>query len=511
MQQPRTRPTLRDQLVQRTAVISGRLAIAARRSDRLRAAAALTRAAGQVITGDTRSVRQLLDQPDELQQALADLLFDDAAGRPIDPERLRDLRSLAVHNRLGDTDGRSIVALRALADRFDDPGSQAWLGPALAEAGRLTEAVEQPLSFGGGRPRPRHYPIVVSALELLGRHDEARERMLRLQERFPALRQEFVHVWGDDPVAVGYRRLVERSPGAHGALPVFQHLPFCAGSSMQFSLQLIAPWGRTAQIGRRSGLEQIAELTGRSSDRIAELTLVHQHHPYPLELPGRQLSHFTVLRDPVSQLRSGFYKRGARETIVTTRDIRSRTFEQHAEYTLSAGLTNMLSRMIVSGHPDLRAGYRRHFDSPAAFSAIRNEEDMFWLRATRRFGDERLLRMARETLDADYAVVGTMSHLRASHLACTATLGLPIAHALGHRGRSGQPRKPTDSDTDRRLREANAVDQELFDDYTERFAREHADLIAALEQPFGTAVLTGSAAAGPASSAAAPAPARTCR
>lgn len=511
---------LRDQLARAGTAVQRRLAATTRGSDRLSAAVTLARTARRVAAGDPAVVRPLVHRPAELRELLSAVLLADAAGEPVDPTELGRLRSLAVRSRIRDVDGTSIVALRTLAERFGDAGARAWLAPALAEAGRFREAVEQPPTFGRGRPRDRHYPILVSALAMLGRQDEARRRMAALEDRRPSLRQDFVQIWGDDPLARAYRRLVEVSPARHGALPVFQHLPFCAGSSMQFSLQLVVGWATTAQIGRRCGLPEIADLESLPPERIEELMMVHQHHPYPLELPGRRLSHFTVLRDPVSQLRSGFYKRGARATVVTTRDTSSQTFEQHAAYTLSAGLTNMLTRMIISTHPELRADYRRHYDSRARYAPIDNEEDMYWLRATRRFGDERLLRMARETLTEDYCVVGTMSHLVASHLACTAAVGVPVAHTLGHRGKSGQPPRAEDGPTERRLREANAVDQQLFDHYTERFAREHADLISALnhhdspnrhENPDQRNDVTGSATADPTSSPAAPAPARTYR
>jgi hypothetical protein len=139
--------------------------------------------------------------------------------------------------------------------------------------------------------------------------------------------------------------------------------------------------------------------------------------------------------------------------------------------------------MIVTTHPDLQAVYRREFRSAGAFTMISNEEDMFWVRATRRLGESRLLQMCRETLDANFAVVGTMAHLSASHLACTAAVGVPAAHAIGHRGRSGQPPAVEPEPIEIRLRDANAVDQQLYEEYTRRFERDHQQLITAVEEP----------------------------
>lgn len=471
--------SLADRLTVLHGAARARLLTAVRRSDRLRALTAIGRAAAAVAVGDRTTIDRLTAQPDELRDLLTTMMIEDAGGRsPTAADRDR-LRSLAVARRIRDADGLAIAALRTLAERFDDPAARAWLGPALAEAGRLAEAVEAGPVFGPGRPRARHYVILVTALTRLGREAEAAELMALLHRRLRGLRSEFVDRWSDDPLGRAYAAEVA-APREDDTLPVFQHLPFCAGSSMQFSLQLVVPWGLTQQIGRRSGLVEIAELAAAGRSRAAELMLVHQHHPYALQLPGRRLRHFTVLRDPVSQLRSGFFKRAAREQIVTTRDAGSATFADHAAYTIAAGMTNMLTRMIITTHPELQAAYRRHFDRPAAFAPIRHEEDMFWLRATRGFDEQRLLRLARETLDENFAVVGTMKHLVASHLACTAATGVPVAHRLGHRGRSGQPPVREDDAVERRLREANAVDQQLYEEYTARFVRDHADLIAAV-------------------------------
>ena len=51
-----------------------------------------------------------------------------------------------------------------------------------------------------------------------------------------------------------------------------------------------------------------------------------------------------------------------------------------------------------------------------------------------------------------------------------------------HQGRSGQPRERVEEPASiTRLREANAVDQRLYEDYTARFEAEHASLIRAVE------------------------------
>jgi len=351
----------------------------------------------------------------------------------------------------------------------------------LAQAGRYEEAATLPITFAPGRPAARGYVITVTALYGSGRREEAAARMALLEAKFPGLRDDFVHIWGDDQRAELYRELVSAAPAHQGRLPVFQHLPFCAGTSMQHSLHQVVPWARTLQIGRRWGMLQIERAEQLPPKRAADYLFVHQHHPYPLSLAGRDLTHFTVLRDPVSQIRSGFYKHGGRDKIISTRDEQSQTFADHADYLLGAGLTNQLSRMIITTHPALRSVYQKEFRSSGAYTMISNEEDMFWVEATRRFSDDKLLTMARETLDQNFHVVGTMAHLSASHLACTATVGVPAAHAIGHRGKSGQPPTPEASTVERRLRDANSVDQQLFEEYTARFERDYADLITAVE------------------------------
>lgn len=372
-----------------------------------------------------------------------------------------------------------------MSEALQDVPSPAWLAPMLAHAGRYAEAVAAGPRFEQPRPRAREYAVLVTALWQLGRQDEAAELMALLQRKFRGLRSEFVHIWADDPLSQAFRAAYRTAPAHHGALPVFQHLPFCAGTSMQFSQRQAVPAARTLQISRRRGLLQIRRAMRLPQSEIDRLLLVHQHHPYPLHLPGRRLSHFTVLRDPVSQLRSGFYKRQRRDKIISTRDRDSVDFGDHVDYLLSAGLTNLQSRMIVSTHPELQAAYRRRFRLPGSYRSISCEEDMFWVPATRRFSEEKLLRLARETLDENFAVVGTMAHLAAGHLACSAAIGLPLAHRIVHRGRSGQP--PTSGtatgfgSVERRLADANSVDQQLFELYTERFEQRHPELITAVE------------------------------
>jgi hypothetical protein len=116
-----------------------------------------------------------------------------AGGRPTG-EDLDRLRAMAVRGRHRDCDGTAITALSILADRFGDSGAQAWLGPALAEAGRFDAAVARGAVFGPGRPRADHYPIMVTALDRLGNADEAAALARSLDRRFPALRRAFTHI-----------------------------------------------------------------------------------------------------------------------------------------------------------------------------------------------------------------------------------------------------------------------------------------------------------------------------
>lgn len=445
-----------------------------------------------MLQGDFASMRGLVNTPvGELRKLLSRVLVDSSTGRAVPAADLDRLRRLAIENQTGDTDGVAIAAMTVLADRFDDRAARCWVPIMLAQAGRYEEAAALQPTFGPGRPGARGYAILATALHQLGRDGEAADWIRTLQHKFRGLQDEFVHVWGDDRLSEVYRELVAASPARSGLLPVFQHLPFCAGTSMQFSLRQVVPWARTLQIGRRWGMLQIERAEQLPAERVAEYLFVHQHHPYALSLAGRGLSHFTVLRDPVSRIRSGFYKHNGREKIISTRDTRSVTFAEHADYTMSAALTNMLARMIITTHPAMRSVYQKEFSSPGAYTMISNEEDMFWVEATRRFSDDRLLTMARETLDQNFHVVGTMAHLAASHLACTATVGVPVAHTIVHRGRSGQPAVPEAGSTEARLRDANAVDQQLYDEYTARFERDHAKLISAVESAAEPAIGAG--------------------
>lgn len=463
-------------------VVRNRLAATVRRSAVLRGAYSRGKSA------DRRSGRPAGAPPGPLDRPPAELqdLLARAGTGTVPAADLDRLRRLAIDNHTQDTQGVAIAAMTLLAEQFGDRAARCWLPVMLAQAGRFEEATALQPVFAPGRPAARGYAILATALSELGRDDDAADWMRTLQDRFSGLRNEFVHIWGDDPVSAAYRQLVALSPARQGSLPVFQHLPFCAGTSMQFSLRQVVPWARTLQIGRRWGLLQIEQAERMPAAKIADYLFVHQHHPYALALSGRRLSHFTVLRDPVSQIRSGFYKRGARPKIISTRDTTSATFAEHADYTISAGLTNMLTRMIITTHPAMRRIYEKGFRSSGAFTMISNEEDMFWVRSTRKFSDDRLLTMARETLDQNFHVVGTMAHLAASHLACTATVGVPLAHTIVHRGRSGQPAAPGIGSVERRLQDANAVDQQLYEEYTARFERTYPELITAVESATAT-------------------------
>lgn len=463
--------------------VRNRIAAGARRSPLLRAAYARSRAADRTPADPTAPAVTggAGDPGGDLRRRLAQLVRAAASGGPVPAAAIEELRRSAIGQSRHGSAGSGLQALAVLADRFDDAAARSWLAPALAGAGRFEESGHRPLAFAPGRPWARGYLITVTALAALGRTAEAEQRMRLLERRFPGLRTEVVHVWDDDPLARCYRSLLDRSPARHGALPVFQHLPFCAGSSMQAALKHVVAPGCTLQVSRRWGLVQIQQALALPRAEVDRLMMVHQHHPFPLALAGRPLSHFTVLRDPVSQLRSGFFKRQARDTIIGTRDTSSATFAEHAEYTLAHGLTNMLARMIVTTHPDLRPAYRRRFARSGAYTMISHEEDMFWLRATRRLSEDRLLRMCRETLDENFHVVGTMAHLAAAHLACSAAVGVPVAHLLEHRGRSGQPPAEAAGPVATRLRDANAVDQLLYEEYTRRFEGDHPELITAVE------------------------------
>jgi hypothetical protein len=425
-----------------------------------------------------------LKQPEQLPRRLSEVLISKGLGDQVPAEQLDELRQLAISHRSGDRYGSSLAAMSLLAGDFQDPAAQAWLPVVFADAGRFEQAVEMEMAYHTGRPAASAYVLLVIALTRLGRTDEAEQRMRELEAQFPGLVDEFVHVWDDDPTATAFRRVHDASPAADGVLPVFYHLPFCAGTSQLISFRRSVPWAQMMHINRWNGLLQIEQARKLSADRARQLMLVHLHHPYPLRLRQRSLSYFTVLRDPVSQLSSGFHKRSFAKGIVATRDVGSQTFADHAEYTMRHGMTNMLARQIIATHPSLQKAFDREYRSAGSFTAISSEEDMFWLRTTKRFSDDQILQLARETLDERFHLVGTMKHLEASHLASAAGIGVPVAKRLPHAGKSGQKRapKPEPDPVEVRLREANWVDQQLFDEYTARFEHDHGDLIEAVRQ-----------------------------
>lgn len=422
------------------------------------------------------------NQRDRLRAALAEVLVQDALGNTPGPEELAELQRLAVRNRSGDWDGLALGTIAILDEHFDSEGARAWFATMLAGAGRYEEAVGVEHGFGKGRPQANGFVMLVTALALLGREDEAQERMEALRVRFPSLREDFVAVWDDTPVGREFAQLVEAAPQGD-KLPVFFHLPFSGGTSMIVSLKQTVPWAATVEIQRRHGLYQLESALQLTKEEVAARLLVHQHHPFGLRLPGRELTYFTVLRDPVSQLASGFYKRRSTEGIVQTRDRRSATFEDHAEYTIQAGMTDMLARQLVTTHPDMLSTFEKFLGAPGNVRSTHTEEDMFWLEATKGLSKRRLLKMCRETLDDRFHVVGSMQHLAASHLAGAASIGLPVAQRIGHRGKSGQPRSGLPEELENRLRDANSVDQTLYEEYTERFEREFAPLVEAVESP----------------------------
>ena len=421
-----------------------------------------------------------LTSRDRLRMLLSEVMIDSALGRSSDGGS--ELRRLAVQNADGDWDGTALAAMAYLAEQRGDSAARSWLPVMLAGAGRYAEAVAMPQSVAPGRPPAPAYPVMVAALHELGRPDDARALMSSLTARFDGLRHGFVTIWDDTAEGAAFARLVKKSPQGK-ALPTFFHLPFCGGTSTIVALKRALPWAARVEVGRRYGLFQIERALAMPAEEAAKIRLVHLHHPYPLRIAGRTLSFFTVLRDPVSQLASGYYKRRDSTKIVPTRDIReqrSPTFEAHAEYTMSEGLTNMLARQLISAHPDLADAYRQRSRGPGAFHTTSTEEDMFWFEATSKLKPETLLRLARETLSMRFHLVGTMRHLAASHLAGAASIGYPVAERIGHRGKSGQPTSGISPTLDRRLRRANTVDQLLYDEYTERFEVDHAELIAAV-------------------------------
>ncbi|MFC7405043.1 hypothetical protein [Georgenia alba] len=423
-----------------------------------------------------------------LREALAELMIRDGRGEWVTDEERAELRRLAAGSRQHDWDEMAVTAMAFLAGRFGDSGARAWLAPMLAHAGRYEEAAATSFTWSDGRPAAPDFVVIVSALALLGREDEARARMAGLESRFTNLGKDFVTRWHETDLGRQFDALAAKRP-SDGKLPVFFHLPFSGGTSMIVSLKQAVPRAAILEINRRFGLHQIERALDLDADRVARLRLIHQHHPFAMRLPGRDLTYFTVLRDPVSQLSSGYHKRLASKGIVPTRD-RSATFEEHAEHTMTNGLTNMLARQIVTTHPDMLERYERHFDRAGAFRTIRVEEDMYWFEATRDLGPDRLLEMSREALDLRFHVVGSMKHLAASHLAGAASVGVPVARRIVHRGKSGRP-QGTESDVERRLRDANWVDQTLYEEYTERFERDYADLVRTVDEAAALDAATG--------------------
>jgi hypothetical protein len=416
---------------------------------------------------------------DEVQREFADLLVSSASGTEPTKEAVAELRKLAVRNRTHDWEGISLGVVTALWKIFGDQGARSWLPVMLAEAGRFEDAAATPRHRVKGGPPAFAEPVIATALSALGREDEARERMAQLLESFPGLAERFVSIWGTDAGSQQFAAL--RATADPEVLPVFFHLPFSGGTSMIVSLKRTIPWARMIEINRRFGELQIERALSYSAKDLADFMVVHQHYPFGFTLPGRRLSYFTVLRDPVSQIRSGYFKRQATPHIIGTRD-KSPTFDDHIAYTVENGLTNMLSRQIATTHPAIRAKYRARYGDRGAYGPIANEEDMYWLEATADLSESELERMCRETLEDQFHLVGTMKHLAASHLAAVASTGVPVAERVGHQGKSGQPKEQVEEPASViRLREANAVDQLLFEDYTARFEKEHDGLIQAVE------------------------------
>lgn len=419
---------------------------------------------------------------DQLRMMFNELVIHAASGRPPEQRAREELRRAAVQQSADDWDGTALAAVSHLADGYGDQAAKAWLQVMLAGAGRYQEAVDREPSWVDGRPPAPSYAILVTAYAMLDREGPAHRLWDQLQSRFPRLREEFVSVWDRTPIGCEFERLV----GADlcgDALPVFFHLPFCGGTSMIISLKQTIPWTAIIEIGRRYGLYQVEQAQSLTAEEASGKRLVHLHHPFPLQVAGRRLRHFTVLRDPVSQLSSGFHKRRQVTHIVPTLDTDSADFAEHADYTIRNGLTNMLARQIVALHPDIAAGYARTFRGPGAYNTTPAEERMFWFAATSHLGPRDLLRMARETLSEEFYLVGTMKHLAASHLVGAAGVGLPVMQRIVHRGRSGQPDEGPGRATESRLRQANEVDQTLYEEYTERFERDYPELIKAVETP----------------------------
>lgn len=436
---------------------------------------------GALLHADHGPLRGADTRPrDQLRMMFNDLVIQAASGRTPGRQAREELRRAAVQQSADDWDGTALAAMSHLADVYDDQAANAWLQVMLAGAGRYQDAVDREPSWVEGRPPAPSYAMLVTAYAMLGQETAAHRFWDELQGRFPGLREEFVSVWDRTPIGIEFERLVGSAPGGD-ALPVFFHLPFCGGTSMISSLKQTVPWAAIIDIGRRFGLYQIERAQALTAEEASGKRLVHLHHAFPLRVAGRQLRHFTVLRDPVSQLSSGFHKRRQVSRIVPTLDTDSAEFAEHADYTIRNGLTNMLARQIVALHPDIAAVYARSFRGPGAYGTTPAEERMFWFAATGQLGPRDLLRMARETLSEKFYLVGTMKHLAASHLAGAAGVGLPVIQHIGHRGRSGQPSAGPAPAVESRLRQANDVDQSLYEEYTERFERDHPELIKALE------------------------------
>lgn len=434
---------------------------------------------GARFRGQFGPVRVFRTGIDDLQVKLTDLLVAHASGAEPSVEAVEEVRALAVRNRAHDWAGVSLGAVATLWKEFGDEASGAWLPVMLAEAGRFEDAAAIPRRRVKGGPPAFAEPVVATALWALGREDEARDRMALLVEAFPDLEERFISAWGTDERADEFRAL--RRSADPEILPVFFHLPFSGGTSMIVSLKRTIPWARMIEINRRFGELQIERALQYTAEQLARFQMVHQHHPFGFTLPGRRLSYFTVLRDPVSQIRSGYFKRQASPHIIGTRDA-SPTFDEHVAYTIENGLTNMLSRQLATTHPQIRERYTSRYRGGGFYRPIATEEDMYWLEATADLSERDLERLCRETLDTQFHLVGTMKHLAASHLAAAAGIGVPVAERVGHQGRSGQPRERVEEPASiTRLREANAVDQRLYEDYTARFEAEHASLIRAVE------------------------------
>lgn len=413
---------------------------------------------------------------DDVLAEFSNLMVRHARGEKISTKAVEAMQRHALAKRFSDWDGLMIAIISTLATTFDHQPSRAWLPVLLAAAGRFEEVVDTEVELVPKGPQAQNLLVVVTALANAGREDLARALAERIAGHFPAEELTHLTVWDEDPLSREFVRLRNEAPDG-SALPVFFHLPFSGGTSMIVSLKRSVPWGRMLQLNRRYGLLQMEYAMKMSPEDAERLMMVHQHHPFAFEVPGRELSYFTVLRDPVSQIRSGYFKRRSTPGIIPTRDD-SPTFDEHVAYTIEQGMTNMLARQIVTTHPDLLDVYRKRFSGSGRFESIRAEEDMFWLAATAELSADDLLRMCRETLDTRFHLVGTMQHIGASHIAATASTRAYLADRVDHRGRSGQPEQTVeDSAAARRLREANAVDQVLYDEYTARFERDHAPLI----------------------------------